>query len=452
VPFLLLSAGYSALNSSATIDWDVNHSTNVTARIGQELNASTVPDLVFHVAPNISATATEKMRLAGADGTLTVAGGLGVAGKINAGSADFAVKPTVAGQVWAAPFDALAYNGMQINGGMEVSQELGGSARTTAGYICDGWFWQAGGTLAMTAGQLRNTTMFSGFAGFSYTTVTTPQASMGAGDFAQILHRIEGYRASRLAWGTASAQPLTIGFWTAHTRTGTYSGAIHNGAGTRSYAFTYTQNAADTPEYKIVTIPGCTDGAWPTDNTKFAEIAFAQACGSTYTAPSANNWLTGNYIAAPGQINAVAATTDNFRITGVVVLPGLEAPAAARAPLIVRPYDQELLTCQRYLYRRSYGNAQMIAVLQAYNAAAANGVFFDFPVTMRAAPTGTASAAASFVCQGAAGGSLALTTLAFTITPDTVGGQIATSGLVAGNAMALYAAPSGAWLQFDARI
>src|SRR5262245_22851732 len=35
--------------------------------------------------------------------------------------------------IYAAPFDALAYNGMQINGGMEVSQENGATAVTVAG-------------------------------------------------------------------------------------------------------------------------------------------------------------------------------------------------------------------------------------------------------------------------------------------------------------------------------
>ena len=36
-------------------------------------------------------------------------------------------------QLYAAPFDALAYNGMQINGGMEVSQENGTSSVTLTG-------------------------------------------------------------------------------------------------------------------------------------------------------------------------------------------------------------------------------------------------------------------------------------------------------------------------------
>jgi len=42
----------------------------------------------------------------------------------------------------AAPFDALAYNGMQINGSMDVSQENGTTIISVAGtgkYIVDGW-------------------------------------------------------------------------------------------------------------------------------------------------------------------------------------------------------------------------------------------------------------------------------------------------------------------------
>ena len=47
---------------------------------------------------------------------------------------------TIARQnVYAAPFDALAYSGMQINGSMEVSQELGTTVKTVSGYLIDGW-------------------------------------------------------------------------------------------------------------------------------------------------------------------------------------------------------------------------------------------------------------------------------------------------------------------------
>ena len=50
-----------------------------------------------------------------------------------------AEKTQARSNIYAAPFDALAYSGMQINGGMEVSQitTLGGSS--TGGHIIDGW-------------------------------------------------------------------------------------------------------------------------------------------------------------------------------------------------------------------------------------------------------------------------------------------------------------------------
>jgi hypothetical protein len=124
------------------------------------------------------------------------------------------------------------------------------------------------------------------------------------------------------------------------------------------------------------------------------------ACGATFTAPSANAWLAGNYLAAPGQVNAVAATSDVFRITGVTVLPGSEAPSAARSPFIMRPFDQELVTCQRY-WQKSYPYASPAGTLAAGGALSLvlfgttgtgnlAGMTEHFVVSMRAAPTITA--------------------------------------------------------------
>jgi hypothetical protein len=250
----------------------------------------------------------------------------------------------------AAPLDALAYSGMQINGSMEVSQELGITGTgTSAKYVCDGWQLLKGGVPVVLAQQFVNNPLATGFQSFIGISVSTAQPSLSAGDFACATQMLEGYRISRLGWGAANAQPLTIGFWTDHHRPGVYTGTVRNAAATRSYAFTYTQNTADVAQYNVITIPGCTDGVWPSDNNLGMTISFAMASGSTLTAPSVNAWVVGNFIAAPGQVNGVAATSDVFRITGVVVLPGIEAPSAARSPFIMRPYDQELATCQRYL-------------------------------------------------------------------------------------------------------
>jgi hypothetical protein len=293
----------------------------------------------------------------------------------------------------------MAYSGMQINGSMEVSQEFGYDSlhpiNTSPSYVCDGWGVYRGGTMAGNAYAATGAgPLFPGFANCLILTVTTAQASLGAGDFQATYQVIEGHRITRLAWGTANAQPLTIGFWIAHARAGTYTGAVRNGGGTQSCAFSYTQNVAGIAEFKTVTIPGCTAGAWPTDNTGGLVIAFVMAAGSTYLAPSNGVWYSAFYLGGPGQVNAVAATTDAFRLTGVVVLPGIEAPSAARSPLIMRPYDQELVTCQRYWQKSLAQNIKPGTPIAASTGSvlthSSNGTFgvsHEFPVSMRSNPT-----------------------------------------------------------------
>jgi hypothetical protein len=271
--------------------------------------------------------------------------------------------------IYAAPFDAMAYSGMQINGSMEVSQELGNAGRTSTGYILDGWRFTNSTTASVAAAQVPGGTN-PGLPNFINSPVSAAQATLTTTQAATVFQFIEGYRIARMAWGTLNAQPMTIGFWTAHNRTGTYSVAVRNGTDDRSYVTTYTQNASSTWEYKTVTIPGDTTGTWASNNNIGMLIQFAMACGPTYTAPAANAWSGGFYIVAPGQVNAVAATSDIFRITGVVVLPGIEAPSAARSPLIMRPYDQELVTCKRY-WEKSYPYAV------AVGSVTANGSMFS---------------------------------------------------------------------------
>lgn len=290
--------------------------------------------------------------------------------------------------IYAAPFDALAYSGMQINGSMEVSQELGTSGVgliNAAKYACDGWSVAAIGTVTVVAAQAK-AALFTGLPYFLNVYAQVAQAALGAGDYVFASQPIEGWRIARLAWGTANAQPITLGFWTCHTRAGTYSGSVRNGPATRSYAFSYTQNVASTPEYKTVTIPGCPDGTWNADSTTGMGIAFSQACGTTFTAPSANAWLTGNYLAAPGQVNNVQATNDTCRWSGVVVLPGIEAPSAARSALIMRPYDQELLTCRRYYFTAGDGAGAILSRAVTVGGGIA-WLNYALPATLRGPPS-----------------------------------------------------------------
>jgi len=115
-------------------------------------------------------------------------------------------------------------------------------------------------------------------------------------------------------------------------------------------------------QYQTVIVPGCPDGVWAGDTNLGLSIVFSMGCGPTYTAPSAGAWLNNNYLAAPGQVNACATNGAVLRIAGVLMLPGETlAPPAARAPLLSRSFDQELLLCQRH-YQKSYNINQAPAV------------------------------------------------------------------------------------------
>ena len=353
----------------------------------------------------------------------------------------------------ATVFDALGYNGLQINGSMDIDQELNSALRTTAGYVCDGWRVGWGGTMALRANSGGGAQFVSvGFPNYIYVNPTTAQTTLGSSDYTQVYQRIEDARTARLAWGTAGAQSISIGFWVCHHRTGTYSGVVRNAANDRAYAFTYTQDVADTAEYKTVTIPGCTTGVWPTGtNSTSIEVAFSFGCGETLTAPSADTWLNNNYIAGPGQVNAVASTADVFRLTGVCVLPGSEAPDASHSALIMRPYDQEIITCLRY-YEKINGS------IGSGSAFATNGFSIALPYyRKRGTPAITAVVPTGLRVGNATGTGVAITTFDGA-SPISNTGAICNfsvaSGLVAGNGAALWVplASATTFMVMDARL
>ena len=285
--------------------------------------------------------------------------------------------------IYAAPFDAFGYNGLQLNGNMEINN-LGTAGVITSTYCIDGWQLQFVSTGTMTLANYGDPT-FRGFGGYIALTVGTAQATLRATDFAMMLQPIEGNRTTRLQWGTANAQPLTIAFWCVHDFAGTYSVAIRNLDNSYSCAMAYTQNVASTAEYKTITFPGCQLGTWKTDTTAGLVVDFCFACGTTYIVPTAGVWTAGNFLAAPGQKNGLAVV-GNYRITGVVVLPGIEAPSAARSPFIARPYDQELMLAMRYYEKSTYRPLVITGWVQTTNVYAATS---PFKVIKRAVPTMT---------------------------------------------------------------
>jgi hypothetical protein len=279
--------------------------------------------------------------------------------------------------VYAAPFDALSYNGMQVNGSFEVDQlNAGTSVAVPAGpqtpKLMDGWFGFKSGTNAFSVQQVAS--VFPGYAKAFKLTVTTAQASMGA-DFIDIRQSIEGYRVSRLAWGTASASPLTIGFWVKSSVAGVMTLILTNSAGTNFPSAPVTITSAGVAQFVTVTFSGDTTGTWLTDNGSGIQLVIR--------------------VAGTGQMNIAATNGNTFEMTGVVILPGIEVPSAARAPLIMRPADQELLTCRRYL-EISTVTVQSGGVGTSIN-------IYGFKATKRATPTMTTLATPGYTNAAGAG-------------------------------------------------
>jgi hypothetical protein len=355
--------------------------------------------------------------------------------------------------IYAAPLDALAYNGLQVNGSCEVSQERGSTgfvpANNVLTYVQDGWIgaYNAAATLQCTLLPAA-TNVPTGFNNSVGIQAATGLTTLAAGDFAFLLHPIEGYRIARLAWGTTNAQPLSIGFWIISSTAGTMTVGVKNVSGTRVYLTNIA--VANSWNFVTLTIPGCTDGTWPKTNTTGMYIVFCAGAGSSKQG-AAGSWLTADALATSSQTNLMATTGNTVLITGLVVLPGNEVPSAARAPLIMRPYDQELLTCQRYYYRRNFASGQWISLLQAYSTTAASGPLYDFPATMRIAPTPASNG--NFQLAIAVGTGTALVGGTISTTPDNafISGAAVASGLVAGNAT-LFGASAASSHSMDARL
>jgi hypothetical protein len=288
-----------------------------------------------------------------------------------------------------------------INGDMRIDQRNAGAAVTAAGaFPVDRWSVTNTTNGAYSAQQ--NSSAPAGFNNSLLVTITTAQTA-GTGNLSP-LHHIEGFNIADLGWGTASAQPVTLSFWVRSSLTGTFGGALRNSAADRSYPFTYTISAANTWEYKTITINGETSGTWLTTNGRGVEVRFSLFAGTTQTAGA---WFNGNATAATGQTQLASTLNATWYITGVQLEVGSVA-----TPFERRPYGTELNLCYRYFEKNNAGTNNG-AFLMGYSTAnnQANYIWF-YKVTKRAAATISVSGAAHFFGQTGNGSNVATTSLA----------------------------------------
>jgi hypothetical protein len=210
-------------------------------------------------------------------------------------------------------------------------------------------------------------------------------------DFLEITNFIEGYRFSRMAWGTAGAQSISIGFWINAAFTGLYSLSLRSDSATRSFVSGFNVNAANTWEWKTFTIPGDTaiSANWLSTNAVGLNVCINFSCGTARQAtPGA--WFNGSFQGVTGTTNTIPLTA-RFSVTGLIVVPGTQLPPSSRAPLIMRPYDQELKVCRRYWQSLGGDGTTNFPVLGGAATAGSQTFYFSFSFSpqLRTTPIAT---------------------------------------------------------------
>jgi hypothetical protein len=312
-----------------------------------------------------------------------------------------------------------------INGAMVIDQRNDGASVTPTGsaYTLDRWQLSVGVASKLSVQQV--TTVPTGFK--NSTLITTASAyTASAGDYLSYCQKVEGFNCTDLDWGTANAKTITVSFWVRSSLTGTFSGAIQNSGAGRSYPFTFVISSANTWEYETITIAGDTSGTWLTSNGVGLELHFNLGSGSDRlgTAGAWNsNWNTG----ATGSVALVQTAGATMNITGVQLEVGTQATSFE-----YRQYGTELALCQRYCFVLSATAEADFGV----GACTSGGVqaMYQYPTTMRAAPSVTYTAANTLsVADGTAG--YACTTLALkSASPNQFTTNASASGTTGGRA------------------
>jgi hypothetical protein len=154
-----------------------------------------------------------------------------------------------------------------INGDMKIDQRKVGQVYTltNGSYNLDRWAGQRSNAGVVTV-QRATDSLPEGFTHAMKLTVTTDDASVAAGDYDGFHQYIEGYNCADLDFGKTTAKNVTISFWVRSSKIGIYTGSIQNQASDRSKTFEYTILAANTWEYKTITLTGDQTGTWATVN------------------------------------------------------------------------------------------------------------------------------------------------------------------------------------------
>jgi hypothetical protein len=337
-----------------------------------------------------------------------------------------------------------------INGDMRIDQRNAGASVSNgaAAYTYSVDRFAGYGTSASKFTMQQSTTVPAGFVN-SVIVTSSAATTPGSNDAYGFLQRIEGTNLSDLGFGSANAKTVTISFWVRSSITGTYSVALVNNGYARCYPGTYTISAADTWEYKTVTIAGDTSGTWLTTTGIGAEVWFDLGSGSNFNG-TANSWNGSLKTRTSSTANWIGTNGATFYITGVQ----LEVAPSATS-FDYRPFGTELALCQRYYYKfKSRGVGYFGCGTN--NGTTNNVAIIPFPVSMRTHPTALEQSGTAGDYQVQQGGTnitcSAVAVYNYADTDSATVQSTVASGLTIGYAAFLRAVNSSAYLAWSAEL
>ena len=266
------------------------------------------------------------------------------------------------------------------------STSVSGVGSGDTGYhVQDRWGFVEAGSPATVVTMSRATEVPNGFQYSLKLDCTTATGTVGSDDLVLLQQIFEGQDLYAWKKGTSDALPVTLSFSVNATKTGTYIVNLFDNDNTRVCSKSYTVSSSDTWEYKTITFPADTTGAFDRDNAASLYLYFGLVAGSNYTSGTlqetwAANDNTNRFV---GQVDAFDNTSNNFHITGIQLELGETASAFQQ-----ETYGENFLRCARYYLQRAASSAALYGSSVA-GASGFNYSNWQFIVPMRTAPTMT---------------------------------------------------------------
>ena len=238
-----------------------------------------------------------------------------------------------------------------INGGMICSQRATsatGLGSGTTGYVAlDRFRLEKADSPTARYTMTQDSNAPTGFANSMKVAVTTADTSVGADVHQYIDQFIEAQNLQQLAYGTASAERITLSFYVKCSTAQTFALDLVNEDNSRYFNTTYTVSSADTWERKIITFPADTASGFNNDNGRGLRVRWTLVAGSNLTDGSVSTAWSGTQHIATNHANTwVGATSRAWQLTGVQLEVGSQA-----TPFEHRSFGEELGLCQRYYSR-----------------------------------------------------------------------------------------------------